>query len=409
MPLFQYRALQSDGTIAEGRLEANGRLEAFRQLEGRGLKPVGLSEENQSRPELVTGFRLPRWKRKKIAFGEREAFIRLLASLLSAGVPLSRALSILCREAASPAARQKWKEIHGLVIDGASLADAMAQSPETFPSVDVAMTRAGETGGFLDVVLDQIAAFQEREKEMRSRVLAALIYPSVLMTMAVVVLIFLLTFFIPRFQSVFEGFGGTLPLMTRIVMGVSRLATQYRIYTILGILILMVLIRNWLKTDKGKREWEQLVLRMPILGTLTARFAMARFCRMLGTLIGAGVPLINALTVSRSSIGNRILYEAVTRAMERVRQGDGLAVSLSDCPALFPGSVLEMISVGEEAGRLDQELVRLAAVTESELDRRLRAAVSLVEPVMLFVMAAFVGTVIASVILPIYTIQDYIR
>src|SRR2546428_4145254 len=194
MPVFQYRALQGDGTISEGQIEAGGRQEAFRQMEGRGLKPISLAEHRNGNPQKVepngkpqsaekaasspTSFQLPLGRSNKISGRMLENFTRLLSSLLAAGVPLSRALVILTKEASAPVAKAKWREIHDLVVDGMSLADAMAKSPDTFPRVYVAMVEAGETGGFLDVVLGQIADFQTRAKEMRSQAIAAMVYPA---------------------------------------------------------------------------------------------------------------------------------------------------------------------------------------------------------------------------------------
>jgi len=412
MALYQYRALQADGAIAEGRLEASGRQEAFRQLEARGFTPVGLTENgeasNGNGKSSGTSLSLP-WRNKKVSFGALENFTRQLSSLLAAGVPLSRALTIVSQEASTPVAGAKWKEVLDLVVDGTSLADAMAQSPETFPRVYVAMARAGETGGFLDVVLGQIADFQSREKELRSKVLSALIYPAVLLVLSVSVLIFLLVFFIPRFQTIFAGFGAALPALTLAIVKVSGLVREYGVFMLIGLVVAFIWAQKWLNTDAGRRSWEQLVLRLPVFGKLVARFAMARFCRMLGTLLAAGVPLINALTVARRSLGNQILIDAVADSTERVRQGERLSASLAPCKQLFPGSVLEMVSVAEEAGRLPHELVRLATVTEGDLDRQLRTTVALAEPLMLFLMACFIGTIFVGMVIPIFTIQDYIK
>ena len=415
MPSFQYNALRADGAMAEGQLEAAGRQEAFAQMAGLGLRPVSLSEKAGA--AAGTGFALPaslaslsfRRPSAKVSGRELENFTRLLSSLLAAGVPLSRALVILHKEAASPTAAAKWKEIHDLVVDGMSLADAMGKSPETFPRVYTAMVQAGETGGFLDLVLAQIADFQAREKELRSKVLSAILYPSILFVLAIGVLIFLLTFFIPRFQGIFKGFGATLPLATQIVIGVSNVVRSYGAFVAVGLVIAGVLLRTWFTSEKGRRTWEGLVLRAPVLGPLVAEFAMARFCRMLGTLLGAGVPLVQGLSVARKSIGNQILVDAVSQSIERVQQGGQLGASLAESHGLFPSSVVEMISVAEESGRLDQELVRIANVTEGDLDRELKTAVALMEPMMLFFIAAFIGTIFISMVLPIFTLQDYIK
>ena len=415
MPLFQYKALQAGGAVAEGQLEAAGRQEAFRQMEGLGLRPISLAETSAAKAGKKSSLSLSAGalpfggKSERISPRLLENFTRLLSSLLAAGVPLSRALVILYKEASTPVAGAKWKEIHDLVIDGMSLADAMAKSPKVFPRVYVAMVQAGEMGGFLDLVLAQIADFQAREKELRSKVMTAMLYPTILLVLALGVVVFLLTFFIPRFQSIFSGFGAALPMATQIVVGASHLVRSYGVFVAVGVFLLGFLVRNWVTSEKGRRTWEGLVLRSPLVGPLVAQFAMARFCRMLGTLLGAGVPLVQGLNVARKSIGNQILVDAVSKSIERVQEGGQLGASLGDCRGLFPGSVLEMVAVAEESGKLDTELVRIANVTEGDLDRELKTAVAFAEPLMLFLIAGFIGTIFISMVLPIFTMQQYIK
>jgi type II secretory pathway component PulF len=434
MPTFQYRALQSNGSIAEGQLEAGGRQEAFRQMEGQGLRAISLTEQRNGKshkPERAPAKPVQRAAAEKapaekadkpapalnlslggsqrISARVLENFTRLLSSLLAAGVPLSRALVILCKEAASPTAATKWKQVHDLVIDGMSLADAMAKSPETFPRVYVAMVEAGETGGFLDVVLAQIADFQAREKEMRAKVMTALLYPTILLVLALGVLVFLLVFFIPRFQLIFAGFGATLPFLTQVIVNTSELMRSYGLIILVGLVVGGYMIRNWFVSEQGRRAWEGMILRLPVVGQLVAQFAMSRFCRMLGTLLGAGVPLINGLNVARRSIGNQVLVDAVANSIERVKEGKQLGTSLGDCRDLFAGSVLEMISVAEESGKLDSELVRIADVTEGDLDRQLKTAVAMAEPLMLFLIAGFIGTIFIGMVIPIFSLQDHIK
>lgn len=427
--------------MAEGALDASSRQDALRQMEIHGLKAIRLAEngaganggksknapgapDRTSSLTKVNGSSSPASAKpangagpqvfsfgqpRKITARMLENFTRLLSSLLAAGVPFSRALVILHREASAPVAKEKWKEIHDLVVDGMSLSDAMARSPETFPRVYVAMVEAGETGGFLDVVLAQIADFQAREKELRSKVTTALTYPTILLVLALSVLIFLLVFFIPRFQLVFQGFNAELPLLTQMIVGTSKLIRSYGLFLAAGLVVAFFSIRNWLKTPKGRRAWEGGILRLPAIGPLVAQFAMTRFCRMLGTLLGAGVPLINALNVARRSIGNQILVDAVSDSIDRVKEGKPLGTSLAQNRALFPGAIVEMISVAEESGKLDQELLRISAVTESDLDRQLKTVVALAEPLMLFLIAAFIGTIFIGMVIPIFSLQDHIK
>jgi type II secretory pathway component PulF len=427
MPSFQYKALQADGKVAVGQIDAGGRQEAFKAMAERGLKPITLSEQAGGKATAKGGSRsgtgktgsadAPASAAKSFSFGQSkkvtpkdlENFTRLLSSLLAAGVPLSRALMILTREASSPAAAAKWKEVHDAVIDGISLHDAMARTPETFPRVYTAMVEAGEAGGFLDLVLAQIADFQAREKEMKSKVMTAMFYPLILLVLATGVLIFLMVFFIPRFQKMFEGMGGHLPMITQIIIAISQALIHYGIYMGVGFAALIYFARKWMVTEKGKRVWENVLLKSPVVGPLVAQFAMARFCRMLGTLLGAGVPLVQSLSVARRSIGNQILVDAVANTIEAVQEGGSLGKSLGACRILFSGSVLEMISVAEESGKLDVELVRIALVTEGELDRQLKTAVAFAEPMMLLFIASFVGTIFIGMILPIFTLQDTIK
>ncbi|MFM8470400.1 MAG: type II secretion system F family protein [Limisphaerales bacterium] len=447
MTSFSYRALQANGSVTEGVLDAGSRADAFKQMEARGLRPISLSERSGSTktvtaaaPKLVAKDNKPAPKvtatktttasketkapapaanvpaptgfgfgSGKITPRMLENFTRLLSSLLAAGVPLSRALVILQREAASPAAQAKWKEVHDLVVDGLSLADAMAKSPDVFPRVYVAMVEAGETGGFLDVVLAQIADFQASEKEMKGKVMTAMLYPAILLVLALGVLVFLLVFFIPRFQLVFQGFGAKLPLLTQMIIGASDVLRNYGVLLLLGAGIGGYLARNWVTSPVGRRAWEGFILKVPTIGSLVAQFAMARFCRMLGTLLGAGVPLIACLNVARRSIGNQILVDAVAHSIDRVKEGKSLGPSLGDCRVLFSGSTLEMISVAEEGGKLDGELIRIADVTEGDLDRQLKTAVAMAEPLMLFVIAAFIGTIFIGMVIPIFTLQEHIK
>lgn len=409
MPIFDYKAVAPGGAATLGRIDANGRQDAARILESRGLTPVKLTETadgNGTAKAVKPGFS---FKSKRIPFSALEDFTRSLSSLLAANVPLSRALTILYKESSTPAAGAKWRELHDLVIDGISLGDAMARSPDVFPRVYVAMVESGEAGGFLDVVLAQIAEFQAREKELRAKVIAAMMYPAVLLTLAIAVLIFLLVFFIPRFQTLFDSFDAALPLITQIIVGLSNLLRHYGIWVLIALGAAVYFGGKWAKLDRSKRLWEGWLLRTPVIGPLMAQIAMARFCRMLGTLLGAGVSLISALSVSRRSLGYQTLIDLVTDSTERVKKGEPLGASLAQSRVLFGGSTLEMIAVAEESGRLDSELVRLAGVTEVTLDRQLKTAVSLAEPIMLFFIAAFIGTIFIGMVLPIFSMQDYIK
>jgi hypothetical protein len=240
---------------------------------------------------------------------------------------------------------------------------------------------------------------------MRGKVMTALLYPTILLVLALAVLIFLLVFFIPRFQAIFTGFGASLPLLTQLIVGVSHTLRAYGPILAIGLGVAVFMVRTWVVSPTGRRTWEGAILRLPAIGGLVAVPWPGSV--MLGVARGR-VPLISSLNVARRSIGNQLLVDAVAASIDQVKEGKSLGVSLSACRTLFSGATIEMISVAEESGKLDQELVRIANVTEGDLDRQLRTAVALAEPLMLFLIAAFIGTIFIGMVIPIFTLQDYI-
>lgn len=405
MAAFAYVAVDRSGKRTTGVIVADTKAAAIDSVVAQGLSPVSVDESGSAAPR-AGGLVL---RKGKISQRAVETFTRELSNLLAAGLSISRALSLLKREASNPAAKEAWTKIHDDVVGGQSLADSLMQFPQAFSSVYVAMVRAGETGGFLHVVLQQIADFRQRDQDLKSKVRSALIYPVALACVASGVMIFLLTYFIPKFGAIFAQFGDKLPTLTRIVAGISGLLLQYGIIVLIAGAIGVFALRQWLLTEAGKRAWEKLLLSTPLLGTVMSRFALVRFARMLGTLVGAGVPLVTSLKTAREAIGNQVLADSVTHAIEQVQRGTSLSKALSENRRLFPASVIEMIAVAEETGRVDQELIRLATTYESDLDRQLRMLVALAEPLLLIIMAALIGTVVVSMLLPVFTLQDMIN
>lgn len=403
MATFVYKAMDGYGKQIEDRLVANDRAAAIEELFSKALSPISIERVDETQ---ATGLFS---RTGRVSKREVDDFTRQLSNLLAAGVPMSRALGILSRESSKPASKKLWATIHDQVSGGMALADSLAHHPRSFSNVYTAMVRAGETGGFLDIVLSQIASFRSREEDLKGRVKAALVYPIMLAILASCILVFLLTYFIPQFSKMFRDFGGTLPLLTQYIVGVSHLLRTYWVVFALGIAAAVFGIHRLTTKEEGRRALDTLLLRLPLLGTGMARFALVRFCRMLGTLVGAGVPLIGALRVAKEAIGHQVLADTVSDSIESVQKGNPLAHSLEGCRVLFPASVIEMISVAEESGRLDQELTRLAMAYEEELDRHLKMMVSLIEPLLLFVMAAVVGTVVIGMLLPIFSLQQLIK
>ncbi len=403
MATFTYKAIDSTGRETVDKLVAADRAAAIDMIYGRQLCPVSVEKAEEARPGGVfAGI-------GGVSKREIDAFTRQLSNLLAAGVPMSRALGILSREASRTASKKLWATVHDQVAGGMALADALSLHPAVFSPIYVAMVRAGETGGFLDIVLDQIATFRAREAELKGRVKGALVYPIILAVLSAGIMVFLLTFFIPRFSQMFEEFGGSLPTLTRYIVAASDVLVKYWFVLVIGIVLIVFGVQRMVTKEEGRRTMEGLLLRVPLFGTGVARFALVRFCRMLGTLVGAGVPLIASLRVAKEAIGNQVLADTVSNAIENVQKGHPLARSLEGCRVLFPPAVIEMVSVAEESGRLDQELVRLAGAYEAELDRYLKMMVTLIEPALLFLMAVLVGTVVIGMLLPIFNLQELIR
>ncbi len=403
MQNFQYKALNNDGHNTNGSVQAESQTAAIISIQALGLTPITIDSNTKKTTNNNSIF-----KSKKVPHKDVFNFFRLLSSLLTAGVSLSKSLQILNRETTHPNTRAQWAQIHDDVIGGLSLADALAQNPQTFPPVYIAMVKAGELGGFLDVVLAQIASFMASERELKSKVTAALVYPAVIALVATVVVIFLLTWFIPKFSIIFDDAGIDLPSITLFIQFVSSVITDWGIFVFAGVIGSYYAFKKYVQTEKGKRNTDALQLKLPALGKATAKFALVRFCTMLGTLTKADVPLIASLRVAKQAIGNQILADTLDNAIENVQQGKTLAASLALTPELFPPSATEMIAVSEESGRLDEELIRIGVDQEEELDKQLKILVSLTEPLLLIIMAIIVGTIVVGMLLPMFSLWDQI-
>jgi type II secretory pathway component PulF len=409
MSVFAYVALSKDGRRTSGTLQSDSRAAALAQMTRDGLHPVSIQEARdsasaQKKAQSATGGKVGRVPAKAV-----EMFTRELANLLAGGVPLSRALALLRREASNPAAKHLWNQIHDDVVGGQALNEALAKWPRSFSSVYIAMVRAGEAGGFLDVVLAQISDFRVREQDLKGKVKAAMVYPIILGILAVGVVTFLMTYFIPSFKGIFSQFGSNLPALTLFIITCSNIVQHYFWLVAIVVIVGTVLLKRSLGTTAGRRRMEVIMLSTPVLGQISAHFALVRFSRMLGTLAGAGVPLIASLKVAREAIGNQTLADTVNFAIDEVQKGEALSKSLSGNAKLFPPSVVEMVAVAEETGRLDKELLRMATTYEADLDRQLRLLVSIVEPAMLFVMAGVIGTIVVGMLLPVLNLQDIVK
>ena len=383
---FAYAARDQNGRRVDGRVEAVNRDTVVSDLQARGLAPIRVREAIQVRP-----------RRKRVPVRRLARAYTQLSELLQAGVPILRALELLGRGKADPRLGSAMARVAERVSDGERLADAMQSMPEIFPPIHIAMVQAGERGGFLKEVLAELGRFLEHQADRKATVVGNLIYPAILVLVGVSIIVTAMVFFVPKFQTYFEGMD--LPLATNILLGTSEFLTGW--WPLLVGLLLAVVI-SWFfvrRLPAVRRNLALFQLRAPIAGALTRALAVARFTRMLGTLIGNGIPMLAAMRISRDSAGNILLIEAIDEATEAVGAGESLARPLA-ASGLFDEDVVEMISVGESSNSLPTVLVGIAESAERRTDRVLTNLLRLMEPVLLVLLAGAVMFVFLALVVP---------
>lgn len=395
MPEFRYIAKELSGRETTGELTAASELDVVSQLTAKQLFPVKIQAAK------AAGTRQFGWQSRPRA-GQLALFYSQLADLLRSGVPLLRSMELLERQATHKGLKSVLHELRDKVADGTRLNDAMRAHPEAFSELAVSMVRAGEEGSFLEDVLKQVADFTEHQQELKGRVVGAMAYPAFLLIAGITIVWIMLVWFVPKFAGIFDRMAerGELPWATTALMGMSDVVANYWFVTILAVVGVILIVRQQLQTEAGIRRWHLLSIRMPALGPVVRSLAVARFCRILGTLLKNGVPILQSLRIAKDATGNRVLTEAISHAAENVSAGKSLAAPLS-ASGQFPAEVVEMISVGEEANNLEHVLISIADTMERRTQRLLDLAVRLLEPIMLIVMAGLVLFVVAGLLLPV--------
>ena len=402
MPEYSYIALGNSGKRDQGTLTANSEREVMTLLDARGLYPL--------RIQPIAAVAVMGAGGKRVRPRHMAAFYGQLADLLRAGVPLLRSLEILERQSSVPHLAATLREVHARVADGTSLADAMAFFPKAFNELAISMVRAGQEGGFLEDVLERIAQFTEHQEDLKAKVIGALAYPIFLAVAGLLVLNALVIFFVPKFEPIFEKLRAKdeLPALTEALIGTSHFLQRWW-WLILGLAIGgWWLYRRWARTEQGRLTVDGWRLRMPTAGKIYLNLALARFTRILGTLLHNGIPILQALKIAKDSTGNRVLTQAIDRAAENVTHGDKLAEPLGECKYL-PRNVVEMIAVGEESNNLENVLVNIADSLEKQTSRQLELMVRLLEPVMLLVMAAVTLLVVAGLLMPVFKMSSSVQ
>lgn len=397
MPTFAYTARDMTGKQINGTLEAAGQREVTAILAERSLFPVSVQDVGQS----GAGIRLF-GKRKKVKAQTMAIFYGQMAALLRAGVPMIRTLNVLSDQTSDEVLKEVIAEIKTRVEDGEPLGNAMARYPGVFSDMGCNMVRAGTEGGFLEDALERVGAFTELQEDLKGRTVSALAYPAFLFCVGSVVVTVLLVFFVPKFEMLFARLDekGEMPLPTKALLAFSNMLQDYGILILFAILFAGVAIRMKLKTEQGQEFFDRAKLKIPILGGILMNLAVARFCRVLGTLLGNGVPILKSLDISGTATGNRLLSKSVTDASENIRSGESLASPLR-ASGHFPPSVVEMISIGEESNSLDTVLPDIADSLEKVTFRRLDLFVRLLEPIMLLIMAILVLGVVLALLVPV--------
>lgn len=393
MPSFTYVARNIDGQTVSGVVAADSQQQALRTLDEQALFPVEVREGGKA----GMGDR-----RKKVGPTAIAVFYAQFSDLLRAGVPALRSLDVLYKQTHQVVLKEVLKEVREELASGQTLADAMDKHPNAFSTLHVSMVRAGEKGGFLEEVLARIAIFTERQNELRNKVYGSMLYPAVLMFVGVNILIFLLLVVVPKVRSFLQE--DKLPALTKFVFGACDVLKANGFWVLGGLFVAIALMIGFFRSPTGRTYFDRLQLKAPLVGNIFVLVSICRFCRILGTLLKNGVPILQSLKIARDSAGNRILAGVIEDATESVRKGASLSKPLGHSN-LFPLDIIDMIAIGEESNNLENVLVTIADSYEARTSRKIDLAVRMLEPLLLVGMAGVVAVIAVALLLPILTMS----
>ncbi|HNR35772.1 MAG TPA: type II secretion system inner membrane protein GspF [Candidatus Hydrogenedentes bacterium] len=409
MAKYAYKALNKDGKEIFGVMEAETQALAINDVRTLGLyptmvRPATKSDEKRARKEKggISEFYIGGLKSKQIMLMTRQ-----LATLIDAGLPLLRSLNVLIHQQKPCKLKDVLREIASDIQSGSTFAEALAKHPKGFDRLYVNMVRAGEVGGMLETVLNRLAVFMERRQALKRKVRGALIYPIAVIVIATGIVSFLLVKVVPVFADVFSDFGGTLPAPTRFLMSAGDFMV-YRWWLLLVIITSIVdVIKISSKSAKVNSIRDRVVLKVPLVGDLITKVSVARFARTLGTLITSGVPILQALKITKETIGNEVIQNAVQKVHDSIKEGDTIAAPLDESK-VFPAMVVNMIDVGEETGNLDAMLMKVADIYDAEVEAAVEAMLALLEPAIIIVLGGIIGFIVVSLYLPIFSLGDVV-
>jgi type IV pilus assembly protein PilC len=420
MPRYTYVALDARGQEASGVIEAESQNDAVGQLRQAGYFPKAIAEEGKggkaakavraatrqpTAAKKQINISIPFFERKTIKGKTLMIFTRQLATLIDAGLPLLRGLTVLAKQEPDPVLRKVIVNLAETVQGGGTFSESLAGHPRIFSKLYVNMVKAGELGGVLELVLLRLAEFQEKAQKIKNKVVSAMFYPIIVLIIAILILGFLLVFIVPKFEAIFADMlgGKPLPVLTQFVIGASTMVKS-NIFIIIGAIMGLVLLLKFLgKTTKGRFILDSLKLRAPLFGDLTRKSSISRFSRTLGTLVTSGVPILQALTITRETAGNSVVANAIMKVHDSVKEGESIVHPL-EVSGVFPPMVISMIDVGEETGQLPEMLLKIAEVYDDEVDNTVSGLTSLLEPIMIVFLAVVVGTIVIALFLPLISI-----
>ena len=407
MPTFVYSARNRAGEKLDGEVDANDRRAAMLKLEGMGLMPVSVEERKAAAAAAKGKARFTLWHGRQGRMGMRDVllFTSELSDLIASGMTLGKALNSLAGRNTGRADDEIIASLRDEIIRGTSLSDALAMHPDSFSRLYVNMIKAGEASGALHEVLGRLVEHFERMQELKEKVIMALTYPIIVITMGVLVLAFSMIYVIPKFELIFEQMDQALPLPTRILMGLSYFTVRYGVFVLAGIGAALFAGHRWVQTEKGRLVWHGMVLKMPLVKRIVASGIYANFARTLGTLLANGVPVLQALAVVEQTVGNAVIARELRNARERVTDGTTISGPLA-AGGIFPQVMTDMLAIGEQTGDMPGSLRHIAKRCEGELDRSIKVLTTALEPILIIGIAFMVGFVALSILLAVFNLTS---
>ncbi len=417
MPNFSYVALDARGQQVTGEIDAPSQNEAVGQLRQAGYYPTSVdvaSKATKAKNKAVAQkSAAPAAKKKGGSLFAKQTikgkilmiFTRQLATLIDAGLPLLRSLTVLAKQEKDPVLKSTITQLAESVQGGSTFSDSLSGHPKIFNKLYVNMVKAGELGGVLELVLLRLAEFQEKAQKIKNKVVSAMFYPIIVLVIALAIMAFLLVFIVPKFEAIFADMlgGKPLPALTQFVIASSNLVKDQILLIVVGAVVAFIAYKLIARTPKGIMAIDNIKLKAPLFGDLTRKSAISRFARTLGTLVTSGVPILQALTITRETAGNTVIADAITKVHDAVKEGESIVQPL-EASGVFPPMVISMIDVGEETGQLPEMLLKVAEVYDDEVDNAVAGLTSLLEPIMIVFLAVIVGTIVIALFLPLISI-----